>query len=184
MMGLFKKVRERREREKRETPKALPVIRWARLESENWKQRTRRHQGPLCTSPLCQISLALPLDPLRAGSVPKISVFPSGISVSGLKILPYEHPTLEVMVARENGARAGAPAGFLAREGRRPLLPNTCYAGYFSPVTGMKATWTLAARIASSCIAHCIFHIISILFNCTDTVITGFQCHAIQNRSK
>ena len=31
--------------------------------------------------------------------------------------------------------------------------------------------WTLAARIASSYIAPCIFHIISILFNCSDTAI-------------
>ena len=31
--------------------------------------------------------------------------------------------------------------------------------------------WTLAARIASSCIAGCIFHIITILFNCSDTAI-------------
>ena len=27
----------------------------------------------------------------RAGSVTEISVFPTGISVSGLEILPYEH---------------------------------------------------------------------------------------------
>ena len=55
-----------------------------------------------------------------------------GISVRGLKILPYEH---------------------------------------FSPVTGMKAGWILAARMALSCIAYCVFHIISIPFNCIDTAL-------------
>ena len=50
--------------------------------------------------------------------------------------------------------------------------------------------WTLAARIASSYIAPCIFHIISILFNCSDTAIRiakamiiaeviGFLCFAM-----
>ena len=50
--------------------------------------------------------------------------------------------------------------------------------------------WTLAARIASSCIARCIFHIRSILFNCSDTAIRiakamiiaeviGFLCFAM-----
>ena len=66
------------------------------------------------------------------GSVPEISVFPTGISVSGLKILPYEH---------------------------------------FSPVTGMKAGWILAAWMALSCIAYCVFHIIRIPFNCIDTAL-------------
>ena len=56
----------------------------------------------------------------------------SRFSVSGLKILPYEH---------------------------------------FSPVTGMKAGWILAARMASSCTAYCVFHLISIPFNCIDTAL-------------
>lgn len=68
----------------------------------------------------------------RTGSVPQISVFPTGILVSVLKILPYEH---------------------------------------FSPVTGMKAGWILAARMASSCIAYCVFDLISIPFNCIDTAL-------------
>lgn len=68
----------------------------------------------------------------RTGSVPQISVFPTGILVSVLKILPYEH---------------------------------------FSPVTGMKAGWILAARMASSCTAYCVFHLISIPFNCIDTAL-------------
>ena len=40
---------------------------------------------------------------------------------------------------------------------------------HFSPVTGMKAWWILASRMASSRIAYNIFHFISILFNCSDT---------------
>ena len=40
---------------------------------------------------------------------------------------------------------------------------------YFSPVTGKKAGCILAVQMASSCIACCIFHIISIPFNCSDT---------------
>ena len=44
---------------------------------------------------------------------------------------------------------------------------------HFSPVTGMKAGWILVVRMASSCIACSIFHIISIPFNCSDTVF----CH-------
>ena len=86
--------------------------------------------------------LAFPLNPLynywcvhkrrRAGPVPEISVFPTGISVSGLKFLPY--------------------------------------AEHFSPVTQMKAGWVLAARMSSSsCIACCVFHVISITFNSSDT---------------
>ena len=72
----------------------------------------------------------------RVGSVPEISVFPTGISVSGLKILPYE---------------------------------------LFSPVTGILAGWILAARMASSFIAYCVFHIISIPFNCIDTALRVAQ---------
>ena len=40
---------------------------------------------------------------------------------------------------------------------------------YFSPNTGMTVGWIMAVRMASSCIACCIFHIISIPFNCSDT---------------
>ena len=66
-----------------------------------------------------------------AGSVPEASVFPTAISVSGLKLLSYEH---------------------------------------FSPVTGMKARWNLGwHRFATY--ACCIFHIISIPFNCSDTTL-------------
>ena len=54
----------------------------------------------------------------QAGSVPQVSV-------SGQKILTYEH---------------------------------------FNPVTGMRAWWILATRMASSCIACCVFHIISTPF--------------------
>ena len=39
------------------------------------------------------------------------------------------------------------------------------------PVTGMKAVWILTARMASSCIACWIFHIMSIPFNCSDTAL-------------
>ena len=42
---------------------------------------------------------------------------------------------------------------------------------HFSPVTGMKAWWILASRMASSRIAYNIFHFISILFNCSDTAL-------------
>ena len=42
---------------------------------------------------------------------------------------------------------------------------------YFSPVTGKKAGCILAVQMASSCIACCIFHIISIPFNCSDTAL-------------
>ena len=66
-----------------------------------------------------------------AGSVPEASVFPTAISVSGLKLLSY---------------------------------------GHFSPVTGMKARWNLGwHRFATY--ACCIFHIISIPFNCSDTTL-------------
>ena len=40
---------------------------------------------------------------------------------------------------------------------------------HFSPVTGMKAGWILVVWMA--CIACCIFHIISIPFNCSDTAL-------------
>ena len=42
---------------------------------------------------------------------------------------------------------------------------------YFSLVTGVKTGWIVAVRMASSCIACCIFHIISIPFNCSDTAL-------------
>ena len=42
---------------------------------------------------------------------------------------------------------------------------------HFSPVTGMKAWWILASRMASSRIACNIFHFISIPFNCSDTAL-------------
>ena len=42
---------------------------------------------------------------------------------------------------------------------------------HFIPVTGMKAEWIVAVRMASSCIACCIFQIISIPFNCSDTAL-------------
>ena len=45
---------------------------------------------------------------------------------------------------------------------------------HFSPVTRdtrMKAAWILAVRMASSWIACCILHIISIPFNSSDTVL-------------
>ena len=68
-----------------------------------------------------------------AGLVPEASVFPTAISVSGLKLLSYEH---------------------------------------FSPVTGMKARWNLGSRWYCFAIyACCIFHIISIPFNCSDTAL-------------
>ena len=43
---------------------------------------------------------------------------------------------------------------------------------HFSPVTRMKAGWILEARMASSCFACCIFQIINIPFNCSNTAIT------------
>ena len=66
-----------------------------------------------------------------AGLVPEASVFPTAISVSGLKLLSYEH---------------------------------------FSPVTGMKARWNLGWHrfVTYAC---CIFHIISISFNYSDTTL-------------
>ena len=68
-----------------------------------------------------------------ADSVPEASVFPTAISVSGLKLLSYEH---------------------------------------FSPVTGMKARWNLGSRWhCFATYACCIFHIISIPFNCNDTAL-------------
>ena len=68
-----------------------------------------------------------------AGLVPEASVFPTAISVSGLKLLSYEH---------------------------------------FSPVTGMKARWNLGSRwYCFATYACCIFHIISIPFNCSDTAL-------------
>ena len=42
---------------------------------------------------------------------------------------------------------------------------------HFSPVTGMKAGWILASRMASSRIACNIFHFTSIPFNCSDTAL-------------
>ena len=43
---------------------------------------------------------------------------------------------------------------------------------HFIPVTGMNGEMIiLAVRMASSCIACCIFHIISIPFNCSDTAL-------------
>ena len=41
---------------------------------------------------------------------------------------------------------------------------------HFSPVNGMKAG-ALAVRMASSCVVCCIFHIISIPFNCSDAAL-------------
>ena len=41
----------------------------------------------------------------------------------------------------------------------------------FIPVTGMNGGWILAIRMASSCIACCIFHIISIPLICSDTAL-------------
>ena len=40
-----------------------------------------------------------------------------------------------------------------------------------SRLPGWTAGWILAVRMASSCIACCIFHIISIPFNCSDTAL-------------
>ena len=42
---------------------------------------------------------------------------------------------------------------------------------HFRQVTGMKAGWVQMVRMASSCIAGCIFHIISIPFNGSDTAL-------------
>ena len=42
---------------------------------------------------------------------------------------------------------------------------------HFSPVTGMKVGWILWNRMTPSCFACCIFHIISIPFNCSYTDI-------------
>ena len=42
---------------------------------------------------------------------------------------------------------------------------------HFIPVTGIKAGWILAVWMALSCFACCLFHIISILFNCSDTAL-------------
>ena len=43
---------------------------------------------------------------------------------------------------------------------------------HFIPVTGMNGGMNfLAVRMASSCIACCIFHILSIPFNCSDTAL-------------
>ena len=40
-----------------------------------------------------------------------------------------------------------------------------------SRLPGWTAGWILAVRMASSCIACCIFHIISIPFNCSDKAL-------------
>ena len=42
---------------------------------------------------------------------------------------------------------------------------------HFSPLTGKKVGCILAVQMVSSCIACCIFHIISIPFNCSDTAL-------------
>ena len=68
----------------------------------------------------------------RAGSIPEISVFQTGISLSGL----------------ENFAKW------------------TLHPGY-QDESGKNST----AQMASCCFAHCIFHIISIPFNRSDTAI-------------
>ena len=68
----------------------------------------------------------------RAGSVPEVSVFQTGISLSGL----------------ENFAK---------------WTLHPCY----QDESGKNST----AQMASCCFAHCIFHIISIPFNRSDTAI-------------
>ena len=40
-----------------------------------------------------------------------------------------------------------------------------------SPLPGWTAGWILAVRMASSCIACCVFHIISIPFNCSEKAL-------------
>ena len=42
---------------------------------------------------------------------------------------------------------------------------------HFIPITGIKVGWILAVWMALSCITCCIFHIISIPFNCSDTAL-------------
>ena len=68
-------------------------------------------------------------------------------------------------LARFPRSRFFQPAGMSVSELK--ILPNEL----FSPVTRMKAGWILAALMASSCIACCVFHIISVLFNCSDTAL-------------
>ena len=63
-------------------------------------------------------------------------------------------------------------------KGGAGLVPKMLVSGleilpyeHFIPVTGIKAGWILAVWMALSCFACCIFHIISILFNCSDTAL-------------
>ena len=62
--------------------------------------------------------------------------------------------------------------------GRAGSVPEISVSGleilpyeHFIPVTGMNIGIILAVRMASSCIACCIFLIISIPFNCSDTAL-------------
>ena len=48
---------------------------------------------------------------------------------------------------------------------------NFCHMNTSSRLPGWMAGWILAVRMASSCIACCVFHIISIPFNCSDTAL-------------
>ena len=55
---------------------------------------------------------------------------------------------------------------------------------HFSPVTGMKAGWILAVRMASSCIDCCIFHIIGIRLNISDTTLRVTEVYMIGAKVK
>ena len=50
-------------------------------------------------------------------------------------------------------------------------VPSAFSVTHFSPVTAMKAGQILAARMTLSCLACCVFYIISIPFNCSDTAL-------------
>ena len=113
-----------------------------------------------------------------AGSVPEISVFPTGISVSGLKILPYEHFSprhlgsrhLEVTIAGKNGARL--PGSWRAREtpiASKHLLRSLLQPGYRDESELSSGGSDQPHFIVLHC--HCIFHVISIPNNCIDTLI-------------
>ena len=67
---------------------------------------------------------------------------------------------------------------FVHMRGGVGSVPNMWVSGleilpyeHFIPVTEIKPGWILVVWMALSCIACCIFHIISILFNCSDAAL-------------
>ena len=62
-------------------------------------------------------------------------------------------------------------AGWLGFRDLGKRAGNFCHMNTSSRLPGWTAGWILAVRMASSCIACCIFHIISIPFNCSDTAL-------------